>query len=150
MPRLSPHLLVIPVAAAIGLGVACLHPDQFRDDPAAPLDESKLDPTLRGRLAQNDAAVNYKDYLVRELIDGRMTLAEVADEFLRVNAEEPAILESILKKYPGADDREKSAHNVLAFASARCLNEAEAEEMMARLSTQFAALFGHHPVDVAT
>lgn len=149
MLRLSPQLLVLPVAAAIGLGIACFHPDRFRDDPAA-LDESALDPALRNRLSQNDAVVNYKDYLVRELLDGRMTLAEVADEFLRVGAEQPRVLEAILEKYPGANDREKSAHNVLAFACARCLTEAEAEDVMARLSSQFAVLFGHRPTDVTT
>ena len=149
MLRLMPHLLVVLLAAGIGLGVSHLGPDKFRDDPAG-LDESVLDPTLQGRLSQNDAVVKYKDYLVREMLGGRMTLAEVADEFLRVNAEQPKVLAGVLEKYPGANDREKSAHNVIAFACGRCLTPAEESEVLAKLSTEFAATFGYRPAYVTT
>src|SRR4051794_35541323 len=99
MFRLTPHLLVVPLAAGIGLGVACLDPEKFGGRTTDP--ESGINPALKERLARNDAAVKYKDYLVRELVAGRMTLAAVADEFLRVNAEDPAVLETVLRSYPG-------------------------------------------------
>jgi hypothetical protein len=148
MPRLTPHLLVIPLAVGIGLGIASLDPEKVNGRTTE--SELSTNPALHERLAQNDAIVKYKDYLVRELLNGRMTLAEVADEFLRVNADQPQVLESILRKYPGSSEREKSAHNVLAFACARCLTPAEAEEVLARLATEFAVAFGHQPADVTT
>src|SRR6478672_7142268 len=106
MPRLPLHLLVVPLAAGIGLGIARFNPEKV--DPPTTDTESGVRPELKARLAQNHAIVKYKDYLVREMVAGRMTLAEVADEFLRVNAEEPKILETVLRTCPGASDREKS------------------------------------------
>lgn len=149
MSRFAPYLLVVPLAAAIGYGIANFDPDVLHTQPAK-LDEPVRDPELRERLTRNDAVVKYKDYLVREMLDGRMTLTEVADEFLRVNAEQPRILEAVLEKYPGANEREKSAHNVLAFACARCVTEAEEAVLRTRLSTEFASTFGHRPIDTTT
>ena len=96
MPRLTARMLAIPLAAGIGFAIAHADPAAAPGGPPADL-EAGLDPALKDRLAQNAAVVAYKDYLVRELVAGRMTLAQVADEFLRVNGEEPAVLASVLE-----------------------------------------------------
>lgn len=138
------RILSVPAVAALAVGIATLDPGGDRRSDA----DVAFDRALDDRLARTAEGVAYKQFLVGEMLAGRMTLGQVADEFLRVNAEDPAILQSILEKYPGADDREKSAHNVIAFARARCLSEAEADEVVARLSGEFARLFGHEPGDV--
>jgi hypothetical protein len=145
MRRILNFLLVCSVAVGVVLGILTLDPpapDTSNDSAAAG------DPTLGARLSRNSELVEYKQYVARELVAGRMSLAEAADEFLRVNAEDPKVLASILEKYPGADEREKSAHNVIAFARARCLTEAEANEVYDKLAAEFALLFGHGPADI--
>ena len=148
MSRFGAYVFVVPLAAGIGYWIATFDPQRFDNQPIDTV--SGTSPALRERLERNHASAAYKEYLVRELVVGRMTLADVADEFLRVNAEEPPVLASILRDFPGANDREKSAHNVIAFACSRCLTAAQQEEVMTRLATEFAGLFGHQPADVTT
>jgi hypothetical protein len=100
---------------------------------------------LNVRTYELGARIAYKDLLVQELVAGRATLAQVSDEFLRLNEEEPAELHVLRHRYPGSGDEEKSANNVLHFVHLVGLPAAEEGRVRARLDREFADRFGHPP-----
>jgi hypothetical protein len=75
------------------------------------------------RLDAEDAEVlsriRMKESIVTDLVAGRITMAEATDQFTELCAPHPAQMEVIRDRFPGATDREKIAHNVIAFALQR-------------------------------
>lgn len=100
---------------------------------------------LNARTYELAARIAYKDSLVRELIAGRATLAQVSDEFLRLNEEEPVALKVVRDRYPGSGDEEKSANNVIGYVRQLRLPADEEARLFDRLGREFAGRFGHPP-----
>lgn len=81
-----------------------------------------------------------KESLISDLIEGRMTLAEVTARFVVLNASHPAYLSTIRAHYAGRSDLEKTARNVIDYAKARCTDPAVRARVVGRLEAEFAAL----------
>lgn len=72
----------------------------------------ELDRQLEATHARREA----RHRLAGELIEGRLTLAEATDEFMRLNREEPNTAANIHLMFPGADERQSTARQVLIYA----------------------------------
>jgi hypothetical protein len=145
--------LTIPAAAVTVAVVLTADPGEGRATDAADgwpeytdaaTDEYRQ--RLDDRQRQILARVLHKEALVTALIEGRTTLAAVADEFLRLNRDYPITLEMVRLQFPGETDEEKHAYNVIAFARRGGLPAARKAEILARLAREFEALFGHPPI----
>lgn len=97
---------------------------------------------MQAQLEVSKARIAYKDELVSRLIAGQATLAEVSAEFLRMNQETPT-LGIIRDRYPGSNDEEKSARNVIEFVRARKLPAERNAEVLGRLRREFERAYGH-------
>lgn len=114
-----------------------------------PLVGVPLDPEIAASNADLDArrlAIHRraaaKDELITALIAGRLTLAQVAAEFLRLNAEDEGVVFAVRQLYPGATDEEKSARNVLRFVSLHPIPTSDRDRALVRLEREFAETFG--------
>ncbi|HEY8506242.1 MAG TPA: hypothetical protein VIL46_16765 [Gemmataceae bacterium] len=84
-----------------------------------------------------DRRLRVKRELVRELIAGERTLAEVTDHFERLNRSAPVVVGAIRRYYPGRDDREKTARHVIRHAEAALADSpSRREEVRARLEEE--------------
>lgn len=148
------RLLALPAAVAAALAVTTLNPTTLAgaetlsqselfaaaDDPEL----SAVNQTLDQRLEAVAARTAYKEDLVDQLLAGRATLAAVADNFLRVNAESPECLAVMRMHFPGTDDRETSARNVIEYAHQR-VAPADWPAIARRLTGEYQAVFHHAP-----
>ena len=100
---------------------------------------------LNARTYELAARIAYKNSLVHELAAGRATLAQVSDEFLRLNEEEPVELMVVRNRYPGSGDEERSANNVIGFVLQLRLPVDEEARVLDRLGREFVGRFGHPP-----
>lgn len=145
MSRISVSLL--SVVTVFGSVVAILAADP---EPALPTaaSTSAEDPSMAAmnlRTYEVRSRIAYKESLIGELIAGRATLAQVSDEFLRLNEDEPAAMVVLRARYPGSGDEERSANNVISFVLQRRLAAAEEARVLERLAREFADRFGHQP-----
>jgi hypothetical protein len=85
--------------------------------------------------------IELKGKYVRELIDGRLSLAQVTAEFVRLNEEYPAARDHVRFRYAGSSDEEKTARNVLDHVRPRVADE-QRDAVLARLEREFVALYG--------
>lgn len=97
---------------------------------------------MTARSKRIDQLRAFREARARDLLAGRATLAEVADDFLAADAEDPLVLEGVRARYPGASDRVTAARRALAFAADRFPREARAGGRLGRLETEFALAFG--------
>jgi hypothetical protein len=105
-----------------------------------------VDPALDARGQELAARIAYKEALIDTLIDGRATLAQVSDEFLRINEDNRAIMFTIRHRYPDASgDEERSANNVISFVRVRTLPAEEKARVLGRLGREFEDRFGNPP-----
>lgn len=81
-----------------------------------------------------------KEDLVTGLIAGRTSLADVAVQFLDLNSAEPSYLDHLRTSVPGDSDLERSAHNVLHYASARLADPTARAAVLARLEAELVCL----------
>jgi hypothetical protein len=88
----------------------------------------------------------YKSDLIDRLIAGNATLAEVTDEFRRLNRGTPAV-GVIRVYYRGSSDEEKNARNVITFVDLRPLPADRKAEVLARLAREFEGRFGRPLTD---
>lgn len=96
---------------------------------------------LAARLDAVMARMHHKERLVDELIAGRADLMTVADEFLRMNREEPECLAVLRRHFPGGSDREVAARNVIEYAAPR-VKPADRVAVRQRLDREFVVTFG--------
>jgi hypothetical protein len=85
-----------------------------------------------------------KSALIDDLIAGRVTLAEVAEQFMILNRGRPACMEVIRRTCSGATDEEKMARNVIRFAEASFQDDPNAAAVRTRLEAELAAMFDPH------
>jgi hypothetical protein len=81
-----------------------------------------------------------KDTLVADLVAGRLTLAQVTDDFMLIAEREPDRLPAIRCLFAGETDRERVARSVLLYARKRAESE-KSEEVVGRLDGEFQAMF---------
>ncbi len=84
--------------------------------------------------------ITIKEGLVAALIAGRASLGDVAVQFLDLNSAEPSYLDHLRTSVPGDSDLERSAHNVLHYASARVTDPAARAAVLARLEAELVCL----------
>lgn len=133
--------LAVAVGAAAGSVVSSTaghEPPVVPDATTRALDE---------RFALAAEVRSYKDRLLDDLVAGRTTLAAVADEFLRVDEDDPTVLAATMRKYAGGDDRDKSARHVLDLVRERLPDGADTSDVLGRLRAEYAAEFGYRLPD---
>jgi hypothetical protein len=86
--------------------------------------------------------IDLKDQLVADLIAGRNTLADVTQEFLALNRDQPGYATTLQASFPGQTDEERTARNVLFYVSQRVghLPPDRRAEVTARLDGELARL----------
>ena len=90
--------------------------------------------------------IQTKELLIRDLVEGKTTLREVAEKFHRMNAEFPACMSVIRARYPDMTDEERMARNVLEFVHLQDLPADQLKAVEARLGGEFYQVFGHKDV----
>lgn len=139
-----PRLLTAAVLAGAFAVLAC-HPTLARSLGADVWNVPSLNAQFRAasdeseRLNAEDdtvlSRISRKEAVVRELLEGRATLAEATDRFIQMNAARPQAMEAVRFNYPGTTDREKTAHNVIYFALGRT-PAADREALSRRLEAE--------------
>lgn len=150
MTRLPVPLLTVLTALAAVAAILTADPD-FAVEAAAtrPVPTEAAVAALNNRTYEIAARISYKESLVRELVAGRATLAQVSDEFLRLNEEEPAMMLVLRGSYAGSGDEERSANNVLGYLRQLRLPADEEARLFDRLGREFADRFGHPPAKIS-
>lgn len=135
--------MIVPAASALVVAVLYANPNPGQTVDRAAMQYVEADADRQEMEAVNKqllTRIMYKEELIGQLIDGRLSLPEVAVEFVQLN-EDTAVLEVIREQYPGASDEEKSAYNVLDFVRTR-LNKKQDAEVLARLNREFEQKYG--------
>src|SRR5262245_45805407 len=104
------YALILATAVALCCVWARQHRDQLEAN-AVFVQDREIEETrilLRKR-------IEVKERLVDEIIDGRLTLPEVTEQFMQLNQTYPEIVTHTRERYPGATDREKTARQVLCY-----------------------------------
>lgn len=132
-------MVVIPVLLAIALGI-----DAWSTAKAHEQDKEAMETELALDTSSAELLQRYeiKHAMIRELIAGHATLAEVTHEFIRLNQARPQCMEVIRRSFPGTTDEEKMARNVLGFVetSLELDREIDRSAVRARLDTELAAM----------
>ncbi|MGL6094926.1 MAG: hypothetical protein ACRC7O_03860 [Fimbriiglobus sp.] len=151
--RLAKNSTVPATAFATALGILLTYPGGISaaysdiccfDDHAHQLtDEQAAGADLTARTHVIAERINIKEGLVSDLVDGRTTLAAVADRFYELNRDVPACMGAVRSKYPDVPDDERIALNVLDFVRVRELPPDRAGVVFARLAAEYEQMFGH-------
>lgn len=90
-----------------------------------------------------------KELLINELIHEEIDLSEATEQFQALNEVEPELATYVRMHFQGADDREKTARQVICFASAMVANNPSLQEAAKRrLDLQFQKMIGKPPVEI--
>jgi hypothetical protein len=89
--------------------------------------------------------IEAKEAIVRELVAGRMTLADATARFKALNAMDQDALRVIRETFPGSSDEEKTARNVIEYTLGRADAPAARARLDRRLKAEFQALFTAPP-----
>jgi hypothetical protein len=144
--RLVSVLTTLTVAVCVA-AILTVEPEPPTASASAAVVRVPVDPALDARGQELAGRIAYKEALIDTLIDGRATLAQVSDEFLRINEEDRAIMFSIRNRYPEASgDEERSANNVISFVRVRSLPAEVKSRVLDRLEREFEDRFGSPPV----
>lgn len=109
---------------------------QMEDDQVTGVDLSVRTHAIAERIA-------LKESLVTELIEGRTTLAAVAERFHKLNRDVPACMSAVRMKYPEMSDDERMTMNVLDFVKVRDLTPTQLDAVLGRLNTEYEQMYGH-------
>ncbi len=133
LPRIFPYLLTSALCAALLAGASFPEPEWPQELGFDFWSLSDLDPEFHAeqrRRADLDALdatalqrVALKDAVIRDLLNGRMTLVEAAGQFRRIN-DNYANADAILRlMFPGTTTEEALCRNVLTFVEMSLQNE---------------------------
>jgi len=86
-----------------------------------------------------------KEMKIGELIAGRLSLAEVTDEFLAMNRDQPGYMVSIRVQYTGRTDREKVARNVIHYVHSRVDDDVEESALLSHLDAELDEMTSAEP-----
>lgn len=97
---------------------------------------------LTGRINDVHDQILAKERLTVELLAGRITLAEAAEQFEPMIAAQPRIAVGLRVKYPDATtDRERAARHVIEYARLRVADPADRDKLAVRMSAELETLF---------
>jgi hypothetical protein len=108
------------------------------DDPEL----SAVNHALAARLEAVAVRTAMKDDLVQQLVNGRLSLAAAAGQFLDLNSQSPDCLSVMRAHFPGRTDTESAARNVIEYARHRT-PAGRAEQVADRLAAEFRAMYPH-------
>ena len=148
------HSRILAGAGLVLIGAALAPPSWYQ---AAGLDLWSL-PTLQAEIAENTRIsdemdeearalthrIAVKDRLVKDLVEGRTSLATVTVQFHAINSNDPEMLHHLRGYYHVESDRELCALNVLAFAETYLDGDqyiSEKPGVLIRLDREFDELF---------
>lgn len=149
---LSPRLALGAVLALAGLTLFAADPHWVTaagldvwNAPALQREYEEGVERSRGLDADGDkilCRIEVKEALVQQLIDGRITLAEVSARFLAMNRTYADQMQTLRHAYPDITDAERSARNVVTFVQARMngLPPARKAEVALRVAGEFHGL----------
>ncbi len=83
-----------------------------------------------------------KQAIIHEVFAGRVTLADAADRFLTLTADDTQAMDFLRARYDGSTDLERMARNVIEHAKAQ-RDDSNHKAVVAHLDRQFRARFGH-------
>ncbi len=93
--------------------------------------------------------VHMKEDVVHDLIDDRVDLADATEQFIALNEMEPELMTHVRQHFAGANDRERTAHQVMVFARTMLnTNPSREEIVMKRLELEYQTMKGKQPVQV--
>ncbi len=97
---------------------------------------------LSGRINTVTEQILAKDRLAAELVAGRITLADAAEQFEAMMVTQPQVAATIRAKYPdAATDRERAARHVVDYANLRTADPAARDRLAVRMSAELETLF---------
>lgn len=111
--------LVVPVGAALSdsawatsIGLDVLN-ESNRDAFAAGNEETR---DLDAQSVEVHRRIEVKEASIRNLIAGRITLAEISAQFLTLDADRPAYMAMLRQNHKGSTDLEKMARNIISYS----------------------------------
>lgn len=140
--RFAAFFVLVPVAVAVANSewvassvFALCQPQTLHDDYRG---ELKLAKELEETDQEVRRRIEIKESLVRQLIAGQTTLAEVTNLFLVMNQSRPGYMAVIRVTYAGSTDEEKTARNVIGYAAAEMsrVNPEQQAEVLGRLECE--------------
>jgi hypothetical protein len=101
--------------------------------------ENERSHEYEGVTEDSDRRIEIKQELVRQLISGRTTLAEVTAQFHYLNRARPDCMLGLRISFPGKTDEEMMAENVMAYATMQLADEPLSSRLSAevRLDAEF-------------
>lgn len=136
--------LVVPVAAALSdrswvysMGLEALGGTISHEGTGIESNEVSRD--LDDQSCEVRQRIEVKCAIIQSLIAGRTTLAEVASQFIAMDADRPAYMEVLRMAHPGETDEEKMVYNILNYTRPYLAKEPLAYRIlvMSRLLIEF-------------
>lgn len=94
------------------------------------------------RLAADDMTVlnriGAKESLVNEVIAGRLSLADAAEQFLDLSADAPNYLDILRDRFPDGTDEVRVARNVIEYVTQRVADPARRDALTSQLAAELA------------
>lgn len=141
--RLATFFVLVPVVVAIAnservasVVFSVCQPQKLHDDYQG---EMQLAKDLEVSDQEVRRRIQIKESLIHQLIAGRTTLEEVTTQFLMMNQCRPGYMAVIRASYPGDSDEERTARNVIGYATVELSGASETEraEVLTRLEGEF-------------
>ena len=153
MCRRSSYSLTVPVCfLAVLLALVLAYPGGIRaaylDVQAYGSNQQMIDDeqAARERLSARSNAIGVriqiKDGLIEELVAGRTSLAEVANQFEILNQDVRECRIVFQSRYPGMSPEQQAAQNVIDFVRAREMSACERADVLGRLRDEFRQMYG--------
>jgi hypothetical protein len=147
--KLTIRFVIPALFLAVG-GVALAHPRILTEvgldlwSASAQSDENHWraeDARIDTNIRHADQRSRIKESLAQDLIDGRISLADAADQFMALNEVAPAIVGSMRQSFPASSDRESAALQVVSYVKVRLRDETDlSEKVLQRLGDELRTL----------
>jgi hypothetical protein len=98
--------------------------------------EQQLGVELENQSAALHKANDTKLDVAREVLAGRMTLAQAVVCYREIHENLPIPWTSMRKNYPGETDQERFGRNVISWAQSEATDQPEVQERLARLDAE--------------
>jgi hypothetical protein len=100
-------------------------------------EEERID----NKLKHADRRSRIKEFIAQDVIDGRTSLFEAADQFLALNEAAPALVAPMRERFPAATDRECAALQVMSYIKANLHSKTgRFDELFRRLDQELRVL----------
>jgi hypothetical protein len=99
--------------------------------------DQQLGAELESKSVALHCANDRKQDIARELLEGRMSLAEAVNRFREIHKNLPIPWESMRKHYPGDTDNERFGRNVMSWVESEATDRPDQLEAVARLDAEF-------------